>query len=424
MTSVKTLAVIWVSIGFTQAGEWGRFRGPNGTGISDAKTVPVEWTDDDYNWRVDLPGDGHASPIVVGDRIYVICGDPFTAERRVICLNTADGEVRWRRNFKSAPHYQHRDNNYASSTPTADSSGVVVTWATPEQLLLMALDLDGKEVWRRDLGPHKAAWGGAASPIIVDDLVVLMSDQMNPKYMARFLPQGTPITEPGKSFAIAVDRATGKTSWKIDRKSIVAGYATPCVRQLKGGKRELVFFGTGNGMMGVDLPTGKVNWEMPGVLRSRTVLSPVLAGDLVLGSHGVGLKGDQLVAVRPGVDGEKSEVVYEIKQSVPLVPTPLFKDGLVFLWTDAGIVTCVKAESGEEIWRQRVGGKYYASPVWVDGRLYCPNRRGDVVVLAASEKYELLARVPLGEQCFATPAVSDGVMYFRTTRLLMAIGGK
>ena len=424
MKSVKTLAVIWVSIGFTQAGEWGRFRGPNGTGISDAKTVPVEWTDDDYNWRVDLPGDGHASPIVVGDRIYAICGDPFTAERRVICLNTADGKVRWQRNFKSAPHYQHRDNNYASSTPTADSSGVVVTWATPEQLLLMALDLDGKEVWRRDLGSHKAAWGGAASPIIVDDLVVLMSDQMNPKYMARFLPQGTPITEPGKSFAIAVDRATGKTSWKIDRKSIVAGYATPCVRQLKGGKRELVFFGTGNGMMGVDLPTGKVNWEMPGVLRSRTVLSPVLAGDLVLGSHGVGLKGDQLVAVRPGMDGKKSEVVYEIKKSVPLVPTPLFKDGLLFLWTDAGIVTCVKAESGEEIWRQRVGGKYYASPVWVDGRLYCPNRRGDVVVLAASDTYELLARVPLGEQCFATPAVSDGVMYFRTTTQLMSIGGK
>ena len=185
----------------------------------------------------------------------------------------------------------------------------------------------------------------------------------------------------------------------------------------------MVFFGTGNGMTGVDIATGEINWKLENALRSRTVLSPVLAGDLVLGTHGVGLNGDQLVAVRPDGEGGPS-VVYDITKSVPLVPTPIFKDGLLFLWTDNGIVSCIKAENGEEIWRQRVGGKYHGSPVWVDGRIYCVNRRGDVVVIAASETYELLARVPLGEQCHSTPAVADGVMYFRTTTQLMSLGGQ
>ncbi len=425
MKRVSVLSLVLVSITVTVSADWPRFRGPNGSGISDATTVPTEWTDDDYNWITELPGEGHGSPVVVGDRIFLLCADRFTAERRVVCIDANDGKIAWRKRFKSAPHYLHRDNNYASSTPAADDDGVVVIWTTPKTFMLVALDNDGEEVWKRDFGEYKASWGGAPSPIIVDDAVVILNDQMDPKVQAAFLPEGTPITGPGKSYAMALDRATGETRWQIDRRTIVAGYATPCVRELDGGKKEVVFFGTGNGMTGVDVVTGEINWEMEDALRSRTVMSPVLVGDLIIGSCGRGLVGDKLVAVRPPSDKNgKPEVVFNIKKSIPLVPTVLHKDGLLFMTCETGVVSCVRATSGEYLWRERVRGKFFASPVWVDGRLFCVNRRGEVIVLAAGDKFEQLARNSLGDDCFATPAVVNGAIVFRTASQLMSVGGE
>ncbi len=425
MKRAAILCLILTSTAATATADWPRFRGPNGTGISDATTVPTKWTVDDYNWVTDLPGEGHGSPVVVGDRIYVLCGDQFTAERRVLCISARDGKTLWRKSFKSAPHYLHRDNNYASSTPAADTDGVVVVWTTPKTFVLVALDNKGTEIWQRDLGQYKTTWGGAPSPIIVEDVVVVLNDQMDPKLMARFLPEGTPITEPGKSFAIALDRATGKTRWKIDRRSLVAGYATPCVRRSDDGKQEIVFFGTGNGMTGVDVATGKVNWELNDALRSRTVMSPVLADDLIIGSCGGGIVGDKLVAVRPPNDKDgKPKLVYTITQSIPLVPTALHKDGLLFMTCETGVISCVNATNGNYLWRKRVGGKFYASPVWIDQRLFCVDRRGNVIVLAAGDKFRQLARNPLGDDCFSTPAVANGAIYFRTATQLMSIGGK
>ena len=113
-----------------------------------------------------------------------------------------------------------------------------------------------------------------------------------------------------------------------------------------------------------------------------------------------------------------------LRPDLDLVPTPIAKDGLAFLWADNGVVTCIRTKDGTNVWRNRVGGNYYGSPVWIDGRLYCVDRSGNVVVLAASEKYELIAKVPLGEQSFATPAVARGAIYFRTVSKLMSLGGK
>jgi len=424
MKLVTVLLALLANVGLTAAADWPRFRGPNGSGISDATTVPTQWTDTDYNWNVPLPGVGHASPVVVGERIYITCGDTESAERHVVCLNTADGKIRWQRTYPSTTYFQHHDNNYATSTPAADSAGLVVTWTTPDQVVLMALDPDGAEVWRLDLGNFNGVWGSGTSPIIVDDLVVLMNDQMDPKVMKRYVPKNAPLTDPGESFLIAVDRATGETRWKTKRKTVIADYATPCVRPGNGGGRELVFSSTGHGLTGVDLQTGEVNWEIDDIFPGRTVVSPVLAGDMVIASYGNGLDGDRFVAIQPGAKGEKPSLVYDITRSVPLIPTPLYKDGLAYLWCDDGVVTCIQAATGKVVWRKRVGGSFYGSPVWVDGRLYCIDKSGDVVVITAGESYEMLSRVSLGEPSFATPAVADGVMYLRTESRLMSLGGR
>ncbi len=408
-----------------ESADWPRFRGPNGTGISDAKNIPTTWTADDYTWTTDLPGQGHGSPVVVGNRIYLLSGDEQTAKRSVLCVNAADGTLLWQRAFDSTPGHLHSDNNYASSTPVADANGVVAAWTSTDSFMLVALSNNGHEIWRRDMGEYKSAWGGAPCPIIVDDVVVILNDQMDPKIMVRFLPETIKLTEPGKSSAIAFDRATGKVQWKIDRRTIIAGYATPCVRQLDNGSREIVFFGTGNGMTGVDPATGKINWKVEDALRSRTVMSPVLAGDLIIGSHGRGLVGEKLVAVRPPNDqNDEAEVVFEIVKSIPLVPTPIYKNGLLFMTCETGIVSCIDAADGQEIWRERVRGKFYASPICVGDRLFCVDRSGNVIVLAASEQFTKLASNPLGDDCFATPAVANETIYFRTASQLIALTGK
>jgi outer membrane protein assembly factor BamB len=179
-------------------------------------------------------------------------------------------------------------------------------------------------------------------------------------------------------------------------------------------------------MTGVDLATGKINWEIKGILNSRVVGSPQLYQDLVFGSYGSGLSAQRLVAVRAPRKGgvKKPKVAYNVSQSPPLVPSCLIKDDLLFLWTDSGIVSCLDAATGKRHWRERVGGNYYCSPVWIDGRLYCTSKEGDVVVVAADKTFKLLAKNPLGEKSFAIPAVAHGVMYQRTQTKLFSLGGK
>jgi len=415
---------IWVQRKPTPAeGEWTRFRGPNGSGISEATTVPAKWTDQDYNWRAKLPGAGHSSPVVWGERIFVTGGDPRTAKRSVLCLHTADGRVLWQREYPSRTYEQHRDNCYATATPTVDAEGVVVTWTTPEQVVLLALDLDGREVWRRKFGPFVTESNcSGISPILVDDLVILANDQDD---LSRIPGHENDAPAPhGRSSLIAVDRQTGRTRWEIQRPTFMAGFGTPCVYQAEDGRRELIVSSTTPGMTGIDPQTGRIHWELDQELRDRTISSPVVGSSFVFAGSGVSVRGVRCIAVRPGSREQKPTVAYEIKHAVPMVPTPLVKDGRLFLWSDDGIVTCLKAASGEVLWRERVGGSFYGSPIWVNGRLYCIAKNGDVVVLAAADKFELVSRVPLGELSYATPAVADGVMYLRTQSQLFSLGGK
>jgi outer membrane protein assembly factor BamB len=406
------------------ADEWSRFRGPNGGGVSDATTVPVRWSDSDYNWKVRLPGAGHSSPVIWGHRVFVTCGDATAAKQTILCLEASDGRVLWRRDDSSQAGRQHRDNSLATATPAVDADGVVVTWTTPEEVVLMALDLKGRELWRRSLGPFVTVQGSGISPILVEDLVVLENDQEDPSLIPGF--KKNPPEPPGKSFWIAVDRKTGRTRWQVQRPTSFSAYATPCVYHNEFGRAELIFTGAAQGISGVDAATGKIRWELGQKFLDRSISSPVVAPGLVLAGCGAGLVGTRFVAVRPGSPekGREPTIAYEVKKSIPLVPTPVVKDDRLFLWTDDGVVSCLRASNGEVIWRQRVGGSFYGSPVWVDRRLYCIARNGDVVVVSAGDTFEVLARVPLGEASYATPAIAGGAMYLRTRSQLFSLGGK
>ena len=404
------------------AADWPRFRGPNGEGRGEAVGVPVPWATNDYRWVVTLPGVGHSSPVVVGQRLFVTCGENGSAKRIVVCLDAATGRTQWQREFESKSFTQNGDNSYASATPAADSNGVVVAWTTPDEVTLLALDNAGHDVWRRELGKYVGIHGSGSSPLLADDLVIFFNDQEDPASLPKsvYAKPGAPKSA-GKSSLVAFERATGAPRWQLDRQSNQASYITPCVRRDSAGRAEIILADTAHGITAVAAATGKVSWEAPGVFKERCVASPVLAGDLVLATEGRGSTGLRCVAVRPGAT---PQVAYEIAKPVPLVPTPLVVDGRLFLCSDQGALVCARAATGEVLWREQLGGNFYGSPVAAGGRVFCVTKLGDALVFAAADKFELLARVALGEKCFATPALANNTLYLRTYSRLFALGAR
>ena len=390
---------IWLLLAMTVAAgaaDWPRFRGPNGAGCGEAPGVPVPWATNDYRWVITLPGVGHSSPVVVGPRLFVTCGENSNATRIVVCLDATSGRTLWQRDFVSQPFQQNGDNSYASATPAADASGVVVAWTTPEQVTLVALDNAGRDVWQRKLGKFVGIHGSGVSPVIVDDLVIYFDDQEDPASLpARvYARPGAPKTA-GKSALIALDRRTGATRWQLDRQSNQSAYITPCVRQGSQGRAEIILADTAHSFTAVDAATGKVSWMAPDIFKERCVASPVLAGELVIASEGRGNAGIRCVAVRPGAT---PPVVFEIPKPAPLVPTPLVVGERLFFVTDQGAMACAHAATGAVLWREQVSGNFYSSPVCANGKIFCVTKLGDVLVVAAADKFEILGRVPLGEK--------------------------
>lgn len=389
--------------------EWTRFRGPNGSGVSSATTVPSRWTEKDYRWKVELPGVGHSSPVVWDQRIFVSSAEEKTGKRLLCCLDARDGQKRWVQELEGPRHGKHQDNSFASATPTVDERHVYICWGSPRDYVVQAFDHEGKVVWRTEVGSFKSGHGFGPSPIVYGGLVIVPNDQ------------------DGAGVLIGLDRDTGKVRWKVPRRG-KACYATPCVFQ-KGGRAQLLFTSYEHGVTSIDPESGKVNWELD-VFDKRHVetpiASPVLAGDLVLASCGwLGVR-QEVVAVRIPAGGSdaKPQEVYRIDRSAPLCITPLVTGELLFLWSDNGVVTCADSRTGVVHWRERVPGSYYSSPVCVGQRLYNISREGEVIVLAAARQYELLGRNPLGEGSHASPAVADGRLYLRTFSHLVCIGEK
>ena len=327
LTAVAGLAfsLAWLSVSARAADStdgWARFRGPNGSGLVETPGLPATWAESDYRWKVDLPGAGHSAPVIWGARLFVTSGDEETGTRFVRCLNTADGATLWSREFTAEAHKKHKFNSFASSTPAVDARHVYISWATPEQLVVAALDHDGKEIWKRDLGPYPGGHGSGSSPIVFDDLVILANDKAGP------------------SFIVALDAASGADRWKLDRRGSRASYSTPCVYQPARQAPQLIFTEWEQGISGVDPKTGKLLWERDVFgedEEKRSIGSPVIAGELVIGTCGFAKGKKFVVAVKPTASAANrtatsaadklAEVqeVYRLDKISPHIPTPLVK---------------------------------------------------------------------------------------------------
>ncbi|MBU6400784.1 MAG: PQQ-binding-like beta-propeller repeat protein [Verrucomicrobia bacterium] len=401
------------------AQEWTRFRGPNGSGISHARTIPGKITDADINWKIELPGIGHSSPVLWADRIFLTTTGDKAGGFSALCLSTRDGRLLWRHDFPLTPFPRHPYNSYASSTPAVDADHVYVVWNEPEHYYLAALDHDGKLVWQRDFGPFVSQHGCGISPMLYQGKVFLGDEQDD----AHFVPGGT---RTGNSSVLAVDARTGETVWQTPRRSVVVAYATPCVYEPKDAKAQIIFSSQGGGLYATDPDTGKILWDYDQAFNKRCVSSPLIAGDIILGSCGSGGGGNFVTAVRlaDSANGPKPSLAWQLRRSAPYVPTGIVLGDRAWFWSDGGIVTCLDPRTGDVHYQERVGGDYFGSPVWVNGRLYCVSVTGDLVVVTAGDKFEALCRYPLKELCRSTPAVALGRMFIRTEKHLWCLGGK
>ncbi|HVR74348.1 MAG TPA: PQQ-binding-like beta-propeller repeat protein [Planctomycetota bacterium] len=407
--TISTLTPLLLSMAVSPAPgeEWSRFRGPNGTGISAADTIPTTWTEADINWKVTLPGSGHSQPVLWGHRIFLTSSKNEGGERLVLCLGTRDGATEWTRTFAGDTHKKHSYNSFASSTPAVDAERAYVVFSAPGSFVVRAFRHGGEEAWSREFGPHSSQHGYGASPIVWNDMVIVGNE------------------EDSRSFIAALDAKTGKERWRSARRSEEAAYGTPCLYLRDKEKPELILSSHAHGISSLDPGTGELNWEAL-VFDKRTVSSPVIAGGLILGTCGSGAGGNFIVGVRPGGKGDvtATHLAYKLNKSIPYVPTPVALGDLLFLCSDRGVVSCVEAATGNVLYQERAGGSFSASPVCVKDRLFCVSEDGEVVVVAAANEFKVLARNALGEGSRTTPAVAGGRMYVRTYTRLFSIGGR
>ncbi|QQS48427.1 MAG: PQQ-binding-like beta-propeller repeat protein [Acidobacteriota bacterium] len=443
--------------------EWTRFRGPNGTGLSSSRNLPVEFgPEKNVVWKTPLPP-GHSSPILSRTHIFVTAIEG--TKLYVIALDRKSGKILWKNEVpRQRENKLLKPNNPASPSPVTDGENV---YAFFQDFGLISYTAAGKERWRMPLGPFQIVFGFGASPVIVDDKLILPCDQDSTSYL------------------IAVDKNTGRLKWKVDRPGVISGYSTPVIYQPPGGKKQILIaesfqlsaYSPDNGerlwfvrglaceMKSIPSIEGDMlyinGWGMPenqpgqqiylpsfdealkqfdadknGGIARLEMPSPKLQNKgyfVLFDSDGDGSLSRKewetcramfsaengLLSIKLGGSGDMSEkaIQWKYQKPVPQVPSTLLYQGVLYMVNDSGILISFDPKTGAVIKQGRLKGaidKYFASPVGADGKVYLISQDGTVSVVDAKGEWEVLAVNSLGDEVFATPAIADDMLYVRT----------
>ncbi len=410
------------------ADDWPRFRGPGARGVADGQDLPVAWDPaggENVRWSTPIPGIGHSSPVVWGDRVFVttavsgkdeelVLGDEGGIDLaddsdhfswRLYCLDLGSGRILWEREaYAGVPRAtRHVKSSQANSTPATDGRVVVAIFGSQG---MKAYDFDGRELWKRDLGvldpglfgEPESHWGHSSSPVIHDGLVFAQVDRH------------------AGSFVAAYRVATGEEVWKVERAEKPI-WATPTIH-VADGRTQLIVLG-GDWDRGLDPATGRELWRFARDYQVKTS-SPIVAGGLVVLSGGY--RATPLQAVPVGATGVVESPVWTSPPGGPYTPTPVAYGERIFFPRNTGVLTVLSLASGEVLHQSRLGGNFSASPVASDGRIYLASEEGVVTVVTAEAEPEILARNDFGEPIMASPAISRETLLVRTAGRLFAIG--
>lgn len=419
------------------AGNWPQWRGPDGSGISNEKNLPSEWSPTkNIKWKTPIDGRAHSSPIVWGNKVFLttaVEGEPVPGAKavkhvlegdkeflhpdsigadrkhtfKVICLDRETGKIVWQANAWEGTPYdnRHRKSSYAASTPATDGKMVYAFFGTEG---LYAYDFKGKLAWKAQLGNlATVGMGTGTSPILFNNLVIVQCDEDNGQ----------------ASFIVALDKTTGKEVWKTPRK-VQVSWSTPLLVRA-GNRAELIASGT-EAVIAYDPATGKELWRHKG-LESNAIPSPVANNEMVYLVAGYPAK--LAMAIRLGQTGDLTgspNVPWKYTKGTAYVPSPILYGDYLYLHTDRGILTCIDAKTGEvkyEGGRIPIPATFTASPVAFEGKILMTSEDGDTFIVKSGPKHEVLSTNSIGEPVYASPAIADGRIFIRGEKNLYCIGG-
>ncbi|UCG58600.1 MAG: PQQ-binding-like beta-propeller repeat protein [Phycisphaerales bacterium] len=398
----------------SSAENWPGFRGPTRQGISNETNVPVRWSaSSNIAWKTQIPGQGWSSPIVFGDRVFVTTATDDGGSFRLLCLDRLTGDILWNKQVhRQKAGHKSRQNSYASSTPVTDGERIYVLAADGT---LAAVSMEGDVVWTHREFEYYSEHGLAVSPILYKDLLIVPFDGSSPgpnKKVGWQVPWD-------KGLVLALDKNAGKVRWRGRRGSSRIAHVVPQILSENG--RDQLISSAGDVIQGFDLETGQRIWTVsnPG---EGVVPSLVVGDGLVFATSGFG---DSAVrAVRTGGKGDvtKTHIAWELTKDVPKIPSMLYVKPYLYLVTEGGLAKCIEATTGEIVWQERLGGRYSASPVWADGKIYLLSEQGSTTVIEAGPAFKLTTENEIGEKCCASLAVSQGRIFIRSEDNLYCIG--
>jgi outer membrane protein assembly factor BamB len=387
------------------AEDWPQWRGPRLDGRA-AGSFPVRWSaTENVTWRTEIPGKGHASPIVVGERVFVVTAIPEEEARVLMCLDRSTGKPAWRQTVVTAPMERvHRENSHASSTPASDGERVFCAFMDREQPVVAAYDFAGRQLWVKRPGAFSSMHGFCSTPVIYKDKVIVNCDH------------------DGDGYVVAFDRATGSERWRIQRPNKTRSYCAPLIREA-AGRMQMVLAGT-KCFTSYDPEDGQPIWHYDGPTE-QFVASPVFSertGNFYLTAGFPTYHTLALPAASTGtVPEERLAWHHRNKKGAAYVPSPIIEGDWLLLNDDLGFAHAFDARNGDVVWTARFGHTH-ASLVSAGGLVYFLNDDGICRVVKPAAKFEIVATNTIGESTYASPALSDGQIFLRSERALWCIG--
>jgi outer membrane protein assembly factor BamB len=437
VSMLKSLLGVVVLVMLAQevrAEDWPGWRGPRLDGSSIEKNLPITWNNkENIAWRADIPGVGHSSPIVVGDRVFVTSCLLEEGERVLYCLDRREGKKLWEKIVVRTPlEKKHKLNSFASATPACDGEHVYVAFLqlrprtdkdqdfprkprdvgylpkdVVSEMLISCYTVNGDLVWQKVPGQFCSRHGFCSTPILHKDKVIINGDQ------------------DAEAYIVALDKKTGEERWRIDRPNRTRSYCAPLILEA-AGKTQMVLSGS-ECVTSYDPDSGKLIWIIKGPTE-QYVASLVYGEGLFFLTAGFPTYHN--MAIRPDGVGDVTTthvVWHESKtaaKKASYVPSPIAVDKYFYMISDLGSLSCFEAKTGKRMWMEELGRHHSASPVLADGYVYLTDDDGITYVLKAGSAFEVVARNPLHDECYSSPAISQGQIFLRTLKHVYCIGKK
>jgi outer membrane protein assembly factor BamB len=386
--------------------DWPWYRGPASNNVCQSgQTAPMQWSDtQNILWQKDLSGQGHATPCIIGERLFVPAGDKAQQSIWMFCLDRDTGEQIWQKQVYSGPMAKiHKDNSYASATPACDGKRIFFPYQTDKEIRLLCLTLDSQLVWDKALSPYTSIQGFSASPILYKSVVIVPTDGKDHNKLT------------------AIQRSTGQLVWQVDIPADHESYASATLVHV-AGRQQIILVGPDH-FRSYNPDTGDMIWACDGPAMCYVAVA-VADKDIVYVTGGYPKKA--MLAIRADGAGDVTDthVAWTSDNKASYVPTPLLHQGMIFVVNDRGLYRCYQAKTGQVLSEKKLDGAYYSSPVLAGDKILLFNKTGKAYIFKADQSLDILAENNLPHGAFATPVVCHNRIYLRSLKTLYCLGRK